>query len=106
MKDGLPGKKPRLMLPPPVCDDDYTDDIGAVRPAQEILEAGVDVALPPDDLGNMDLGLESGQVTEEDLEKAKSMVPKALEPYVVELAQHGKGVCSMPRVRFTRFSLD
>jgi len=47
---------------------------------------------------DMDLGLESGQVTEEDLEKAKSMVPKALEPYVVELAQHGKGVCSMPRV--------
>merc|ERR1719445_85784 len=47
---------------------------------------------------DMDLGLESGQVTEEDLEKAKLMVPKALEPYVVELAQHGKGVCSMPRV--------
>jgi len=47
---------------------------------------------------DMDLGLERGQVTEEDLEKAKSMVPKALEPYVVQLAQHGKGVCSMPRV--------
>ena len=50
---------------------------------------------------DMDLGLERGQVTEEDLEKAKSMVPKVLEPYVVQLAQHGKGVCSMPRVSFT-----
>jgi len=47
---------------------------------------------------DMDLGLERGQVTEQDLEKAKSMVPKALEPYVVQLAQHGKGVCSLPRV--------
>ena len=51
---------------------------------------------------DMDLGLERGQVTEEDLEKAKSMVPKALEPYVVQLAQHGKGVCSMPRVIFLK----
>lgn len=48
---------------------------------------------------DMDLGLERGQVTEADLEKAKSMVPKALEPYVVQLAQHGKGAYSMPRVR-------
>ena len=46
----------------------------------------------------MDLGLERGQVKEADLEKAKSLVPKALEPYVVQLAQHGKGSYSMPRV--------
>ena len=38
--------------------------------------------------------------TEGDLEKAKAMVPRALEPYVVQLAQHGKGgAYSMPRVR-------
>ena len=48
---------------------------------------------------DMDLGLERGQVKEADLEKAKSLVPKALEPYVVQLAQHGKGSYSMPRVR-------
>jgi len=47
---------------------------------------------------DMDLGLERGQVKEADLEKAKSLVPKALEPYVVQLAQHGKGSYSMPRV--------
>ena len=53
---------------------------------------------------DMDLGLERGQVKEADLEKAKSLVPKALEPYVVQLAQHGKGSYSMPRV--SRVSLS
>ena len=47
---------------------------------------------------DMDLGLERGQVTGADLDKAKSMVSKALEPYVVQLAEQGKGSCSMPRV--------
>merc|ERR1712025_1477602 len=47
---------------------------------------------------DMDLGLEKGQVSEQDLEKARSMVPRALEPYVVQLAQHGKGSYSMPKV--------
>jgi len=47
---------------------------------------------------DMDLGLEKGQVSEQDLEKARSMVPRALEPYVVQLAQHGKGAYSMPKV--------
>jgi len=47
---------------------------------------------------DMDLGLENGKVKEADLEKAKSLVPKALEPYVIQLAQHGKGSYSMPRV--------
>jgi len=48
---------------------------------------------------NMDLGLERGQVSETDLEKAKSMVPRALEPYVVQLATcGGKGSCFMPKV--------
>ena len=49
---------------------------------------------------DMDLGLERGQVTGADLDKAKSMVPKALEPYIIKLAQHGKGSSNMPRVRF------
>merc|ERR1719342_1531538 len=47
---------------------------------------------------DMDLGLERGQVTEADLARAKSMVPRALEPYVVQLAQHGKGSCALPIV--------
>lgn len=47
---------------------------------------------------DMDLGLERGNVSEQDLEKARSMVPRALEPYVVQLAQHGKGSYSMPKV--------
>jgi len=47
---------------------------------------------------DMDLGLEKGQVSEQNLEKARSMVPRALEPYVVQLAQHGKGSYSMPKV--------
>ena len=47
---------------------------------------------------DMDLGLEKGQVSEQDLEKARSMVPRALEPYVSQLAQHGKGSYSMPKV--------
>jgi len=46
----------------------------------------------------MDLGLERGQVTEADLARAKAMVPRALEPYVVQLAQHGKGSCALPIV--------
>eukprot|EP00088_Acartia_fossae_P061528 TRINITY_DN73955_c0_g1_i1.p1 TRINITY_DN73955_c0_g1~~TRINITY_DN73955_c0_g1_i1.p1 ORF type:complete len:130 (+),score=41.99 TRINITY_DN73955_c0_g1_i1:177-566(+) len=47
---------------------------------------------------HMDYGLESGQVTQHDLEKAKAMVPRALEPYVVQLAQHGKEAAPLPRV--------
>jgi len=47
---------------------------------------------------DMDLGLERGQVTEADLARAKAMVPRALEPYVVQLAQHGKGSCALPIV--------
>jgi len=47
---------------------------------------------------DMDLGLEKGQVSDQDLEKARSMVPRALEPYVVQLAKHGKGSYSMPKV--------
>jgi len=47
---------------------------------------------------DMDLGLERGQVTEADLARAKAMVPRALEPYVVQLALHGKGSCALPIV--------
>ena len=56
---------------------------------------------------NMDLGLERGQVSETDLEKAKSMVPRALEPYVVQLATcGGKGSCFMPKVRRSQWNND
>ena len=44
-------------------------------------------------------GLERGDVTQEDLVKARQMVPRALEQYVTQLAE--KGPCSsngMPQV--------
>jgi len=50
---------------------------------------------------NMAMGLErpgGGQISEEDLKRARAMVPRALEPYVVQLAQHGPGSYSMPKV--------
>jgi len=50
---------------------------------------------------NMAMGLEKpggGHISEEDLKKARAMVPRALEPYVVQLAQHGPGSYSMPKV--------
>jgi len=46
----------------------------------------------------MALGLEKGSVTHEDLLRARNMVPRALEQYVVQLAQHGPGACAMPKV--------
>jgi len=50
---------------------------------------------------NMAMGLEKpggGQVSDDDLAKARSMVPQALEPYVEQLAKHGPGSYSMPKV--------
>ena len=38
------------------------------------------------------------QVSEEDQRRARGMVPRALEPYVVQLAHHGPGSYSMPKV--------
>ena len=38
------------------------------------------------------------QVSDDDLAKARSMVPQALEPYVEQLAKHGPGSYSMPKV--------
>ena len=38
------------------------------------------------------------QVSDEDLAKARSMVPQALQPYVEQLAKHGPGSYSMPKV--------
>jgi len=46
----------------------------------------------------MALGLEKGSVSHEDLLRARNMVPRALEQYVVQLAQHGPGSCAMPKV--------
>eukprot|EP00096_Caligus_rogercresseyi_P002415 TRINITY_DN1453_c0_g1_i1.p1 TRINITY_DN1453_c0_g1~~TRINITY_DN1453_c0_g1_i1.p1 ORF type:complete len:517 (-),score=220.74 TRINITY_DN1453_c0_g1_i1:2184-3734(-) len=47
----------------------------------------------------LSFGLENGQVSEEDLFKARSMVPKALEQYVIQLAENGPGsVVGMPSV--------
>jgi len=47
----------------------------------------------------LSFGLERGEVTPEDLSKARTMVPRALEQYVVELAQRGPGDCSsIPKV--------
>jgi len=47
----------------------------------------------------LSFGLERGQVTPESLAKARTMVPRALEQYVVELAQKGPGNCSsIPKV--------
>jgi len=47
----------------------------------------------------LSLGLELGQVTSENLAKARTMVPRALEQYVVQLAEKGPGTCSsIPKV--------
>ena len=45
-------------------------------------------------------GLERGEVTPDDLAKAQSMVPKALEQYVTQLAEKGPGstLSGMPEV--------
>jgi len=49
-------------------------------------------------------GLERGQVKPEDLEKAKKMVPRALEQYVTQLAEKGPGaaLANMPKVSSPR----
>merc|ERR1711976_344398 len=39
----------------------------------------------------LSFGLEKGQVTGEDLAKARQMVPRALEKYVTQLAENGPG---------------
>jgi len=45
------------------------------------------------------LGLERGHVTEENLAKARAMLPRVLDPYVTDLAKNGLGACStMPKV--------
>jgi len=46
----------------------------------------------------LSLGLELGQVTVENLAKARTMVPRALEQYVVQLAEKGPGTGNMPKV--------
>jgi len=47
----------------------------------------------------LSFGLERGQVSGENLSKARTMVPRALEQYVVELAAKGPGNCAnMPKV--------
>ncbi len=47
----------------------------------------------------LSLGLERGQVTPEDLSKARAMLPRALEQYVTDLAKNGLGSCSgIPQV--------
>ena len=47
----------------------------------------------------LSFGLERGQVSGENLSKARTMVPRALEQYVVELATKGPGNCAnMPKV--------
>lgn len=47
----------------------------------------------------LSLGLEVGKVTNENLAKARTMVPRALEQYVVQLAEKGPGNCSsIPKV--------
>lgn len=44
-------------------------------------------------------GLERGNVKPEDLEKARKMVPRALEQYVTQLAENGPGSCAgIPKV--------
>ena len=40
----------------------------------------------------LSFGLERGQVSGENLNKARTMVPRALEQYVVELAAKGPGI--------------
>ena len=47
----------------------------------------------------LSLGLEKGQVSTENLAKARTMVPRALEQYVVQLAEKGPGnESSIPKV--------
>ncbi len=48
----------------------------------------------------LSFGLERGQVTPDNLAKAQSMVPKALEQYVTQLAEKGPGAPfkGMPQV--------
>jgi len=47
----------------------------------------------------LSLGLELGQVTVDNLAKARTMVPRALEQYVVQLAEKGPGTSgNMPKV--------
>jgi len=47
----------------------------------------------------LSFGLERGQVSGENLNKARTMVPRALEQYVVELAAKGPGnLANMPKV--------
>jgi hypothetical protein len=47
----------------------------------------------------LSLGLERGQVTPEDLSKARAMLPRALEQYVSDLAKNGLGSFSeIPQV--------
>lgn len=47
----------------------------------------------------LSFGLERGKVSIDNLSKARTMVPKALEQYVVELAQKGPGNCAnIPKV--------
>lgn len=44
-------------------------------------------------------GLERGEVTPENLAKARQMMPRALEQYVTQLAENGPGSCvGMPNV--------
>ena len=49
-------------------------------------------------------GLERGSVKPEDLEKARKMVPRALEQYVTQLAEQGPGALStaIPKVSSPR----
>lgn len=47
----------------------------------------------------LSFGLEKGSVSQEDLSKARQMVPRALEQYVIQLAENGPGNCvGMPKV--------
>ena len=49
----------------------------------------------------LSLGLERGQVSAENLARAQSMVPKALEQYVTQLAENGPGervVSCLPKI--------
>ena len=47
----------------------------------------------------LSFGLEHGSVSAEDLGKARQMVPRALEQYVIQLAENGPGNCvGMPQV--------
>jgi len=54
----------------------------------------------------MVMGFESGQVSDSDLAKAKNLVPSALQTYVHQLAKHGRGAYSMPKVSLPRLKDD